>query len=89
MLRITISVDDSTPTIRLDGKLLAPWIEEVRSTVTSACDQGRARVHLDGLTFADQAGIELLHELTATGVVVEGASPFIHELLANFARPLR
>ena len=89
MLRISLSADDAVATVRLDGKLLHPWIDEVRTTVSRAAAGGRPLVNLEGLTFADQAGIAFLHELTASGVVVQGASPFINELLANFTRHIR
>jgi len=89
MLRISFSADDSSGTIRLDGKLLKPWIGEVRSTVALAGGGGTARIDLRGLTFADPDGIDLLRELDATGVRLEGASPFIAELLANSVRHIR
>jgi ABC-type transporter Mla MlaB component len=89
MLRISFSADDSNSTIHIDGKLLAPWIGEVRTAVSRATRPGAVRLDLAGLTFADQAGLEFLQELTATGVAIENASPFIHELLASSSRHIR
>jgi ABC-type transporter Mla MlaB component len=89
VLRILSSGSDSAATIRLEGKLLQAWVPEVRNAVASARLRGIPRVDLRGVLFVDQEGMELLHELAGSGVVLDGASPFITELLANAVRRVR
>lgn len=89
MLRISFSGEDPAGTIHLEGKLLAPWIDEVRAAATRAAAEGEVRIDLHGLTFADQAGVGLLQQLTTMGATIEGASPFILELLASSIRQIR
>jgi ABC-type transporter Mla MlaB component len=90
MLRILSTPSEPVATIRLEGKLRRAWVPEVRAAVAAARAVSKAsdatRVDLEGLTFVDQEGLELLSELAAGGVNLVGASPFVSELLANFAR---
>jgi hypothetical protein len=83
MLRITRSEgSDLTHTLKLQGKLLGPWIGELES----ACGMGRVpadRVHLDlsDLTFVDAAGARFLEVLIRDGARVVACSVFVAELL--------
>jgi len=89
MLRISLLTSDSTATVRLDGKLLRPWVDELHAAVDRAAETGSVRLDLEGLTFIDQAGAEAVRDLSATGVLIEGASPLISELLAIPPRQFR
>lgn len=82
MLRITPAVAGQTPAVvKLEGKLLAPWVEELRE----ACgrrDAGQAlELDLTDVTYVDAAGIELLKQLLRQAVTFRGCSPFVAELL--------
>ena len=67
MLRITHETDASTveATLRLEGRIVGPWVEELRR----AClEQGAAArrpltIDLRDVTFIDPAGIALFDEL--------------------------
>ncbi len=64
--------------IRIEGKLLHQWVEEV----SAACqDAGPVLLDLSMVTFADQAGMELLRSLIAGGVEINACSNYIAELL--------
>jgi ABC-type transporter Mla MlaB component len=83
MLRITQTNDlDSRKTFKLDGKLLGPWVAEVKQVCTEGHGQPE-RIHLDlsGLTYADQAGAMLLKDLVRRGITVSSCSGFIAQLL--------
>lgn len=82
MLRITQSPSVQLITINLEGKLLAPWIEEVRTAVAAAQSQGAVRLNLHELSFADHVGVELLRELSKAGVQRIGGSAFIEGLIS-------
>jgi ABC-type transporter Mla MlaB component len=83
MLRITrIDGEDSMQTLKLEGKLLEPWIAELLSVSTPTNDlAGQNRLDLSGLTYVDQAGTKVLKELILRGYTVSGCSGFIAELL--------
>lgn len=81
MLRISRSDEGSAaPTIKLEGKLLEPWVDEVRRLVVR--DGGPfPRLDLAELRFVDAAGSRLLRELMARGVQVDACAPYVAELL--------
>jgi hypothetical protein len=82
VLRITQTVHASgAPLIKLEGKLLAPWIEQVRDLCARSTMQGMPRLDLSALTFADQAGTQLLQEILRRGCLIEACTPYIAELL--------
>jgi anti-anti-sigma regulatory factor len=81
MLRINPSPAVALTTIALEGKLMAPWLPELRLAVDSARAEGAVRLNLSGLSFIDPAGVEALKSLRDVGVDLTGASRFIQELL--------
>ncbi|HKB35997.1 MAG TPA: hypothetical protein VKD72_06055 [Gemmataceae bacterium] len=83
MLRITrITGADSAQTIKLEGKLLGPWVDEVREACAQAMARsGRTRLDLVAVTFADAAGVALLRELIRQGVEIAACSGYVAELL--------
>ena len=83
MLRITRTVgDDSVDTLKLEGKLQGPWVDEAHDACArSATPATRTCLDLTGLTFADGEGAALLRELIRSGALVVGCSPYIAELL--------
>jgi hypothetical protein len=85
MLRLTrVAVTNSTQTIKLEGKLSGPWVDEVRDAC--ACDtvsSGRTRLDLSALTFVDAAGERLLRDLLGRGIEVVACSNYVAELLRS------
>jgi ABC-type transporter Mla MlaB component len=83
MLKITrLSRKGRRRTLKLEGQLLEPWV----STVRDACTQVDPRpehlcLDLDGITYVDAAGIQLLCDLLREGVAIAACSRFIDELL--------
>jgi len=81
MLKITRTERDGTiPSIKLEGKLLAPWVEEVAG-LFSMPDDEFPRLDLVDLTFVDTAGSQLLQELMSRGVQIESCAPYVAQLL--------
>ncbi len=71
MLRITVRKAARSTALKLEGKLVGPWIEELEKTwhsVRSSPDGGRLLVDLGGVTFVDEPGEELLAEMDQGGV---------------------
>lgn len=80
--RVDDGASDSIPTLKLEGKLLGPWVDELRRV----CDElhappGGLRLNLVGVTFIDSAGIKLLGDLIRLGAAVSDCSGFVDELL--------
>lgn len=66
MLRITIHEGAKAQTIRLEGKILGPWVEEFNRTWHSLAPMlGSRELHLDlrGVGFVDARGRQLLREI--------------------------
>jgi ABC-type transporter Mla MlaB component len=83
MLRITHARDhDSVSTLRLEGKLLGPWVAELaRSCDEVSCSPHRLRLDLSAVTFVDVPGVALLRDLLGRGVTLAACSGLIAELL--------
>jgi hypothetical protein len=76
---------DGTVTLRLEGKLLRSWVEELAREWDAARREAGAadRVLFDlaSLTFLDDAGTQFIRELMACGAQVTGCSRFVSDLL--------
>ena len=66
MLRITIQEDAKAKTMRLEGKIVGPWVEELsRAWQSLAPSLGSKELCLDlrGVAFVDSKGVQLLREM--------------------------
>lgn len=81
MMRISRKEHDDAVVIRVEGKLLEPWLDELRAVVAAESPRARLELELSDLAFADHAGITLLRELRARGARVASCSPFVAGLL--------
>jgi hypothetical protein len=66
MLRITVQEDAKEHVIRLEGKIVGPWVEEFARTWHSLeLSRGSKKLRLDlrGVAFVDGKGQRLLHEI--------------------------
>jgi ABC-type transporter Mla MlaB component len=82
MLRISATQRSQTTTLKLEGKLLEPWVSELRL----ACDRAALPLEgisldLSGVTFVDAVGAAYLQELIRGGAGVSACSGFVAELL--------
>lgn len=83
MLRITrFDGHDAISTLRLEGKLLGPWVTEfARSCAVLAGSPHRLRLDLSAVTFVDGPGVTLLRDLLDCGVTLAACSRLVTELL--------
>jgi ABC-type transporter Mla MlaB component len=86
MLRIARldNSSDSAATLKLEGKLLGPWVEELRR----ACDElhvapNGLSLDLSAVTFIDSAGFTLLVDLVRRGSTISECTGFVEELLSD------
>ncbi|MGO9467199.1 MAG: hypothetical protein ACLQVF_23910 [Isosphaeraceae bacterium] len=80
--RVDGGTSESIVTLRLEGKLLGPWVGELRR----ACGElhvppAGLSLNLSAVTFIDAAGVELLGALMSRGATIDGCKGFIAELL--------
>ena len=78
MLRIDTIEDAEGAVLRLEGRLIGPWVEEVRRSCRAALSQGGAvTIDLASVSFVDADGIVLLRELASPAVGLANATPFV------------
>jgi hypothetical protein len=82
LLLIRQPVQMTFVSIGLEGKLIGAWVGETRQIVAMARASDPVCLNLQGLTFADCGGIELLRALRRDGIPLLGCSPLIEGLLA-------
>jgi len=79
MLRIHISdAARETATIRLEGRVVGPWVDEVRRVSEGILAHGtRLVLDLSAVAFVGQEGIELFRALRDRHVVFRNCPPFV------------
>ena len=82
MLRITsVSQDGPLSSIKLEGKLLEPWVSQVDELFPVNDAVTMPRLDLADVTFVDAAGVALLRQLLYRGVQLNPCPPYVVELL--------
>lgn len=82
MLKITETAKGGQRVLRLEGKLMGPWVEELlQACQTQAQESPGCALDLFGVTFVDERGLRALHELSDQGVTLQSLSGFVAELL--------
>lgn len=70
MLRITIQKSKQEVTIKLEGRIAGPWVEELHRTWTSlapSLEPNHLRVDLREVTFVDGKGKQVLTDIRKGG----------------------
>jgi len=73
MLRVRVDNTPAETTLRLEGRLAGPWIEELArcwATASADRDTRSIRIDLDGVTFIGRAGKVLLRAIHDGGGVL-------------------
>jgi anti-anti-sigma regulatory factor len=71
-----------TLTLQLEGRVVGPWVGELRQICESLLSDGSNLVlDLAEVTFADECGTALLTSLGSRGVKLLNALPFVEEQL--------
>ena len=82
MLKISEPKTNHAVTLKLEGRLVGPWVEELRAACESHIAAGRdVRLDLTDVTYADRGGVVLLTNLEKRGVELLNCSPFLTEEL--------
>jgi ABC-type transporter Mla MlaB component len=83
MLRILLTINgDHDESIRLEGSLHGPWVDELRKVLDSAtAPPDRIRLDLSALIYLDEQGRELLCEWLRRGAEVVACSRYVSAVL--------
>jgi hypothetical protein len=78
------SSSHSIPTLKLEGKLVGPWVDEL----SRACEGLQTLpsglcLNLAAVTFIDLAGLNLLGDLIRRGATISECTGFVDELLSR------
>ncbi len=84
MLRVTqVNGDHAGTTLKLEGKLVEPWVSEVRQLLNDAEHSVHHRLDLASVSYVDVTGAELLREFVDRGVEIVSSSLYVTELLRS------
>ena len=82
MLRVTKRMmDDERELMMLEGKLVGPWVDELRQIVASTSTIHKLDVST--LSFADADGLQLLRDMLQHGATLTDGNSFVASLLAK------
>ncbi len=89
MLRITIAETLSEQRWTLEGRLVQPWISELKTTWTKTEIARRERkcvVDLTGVTFIDRSGEKALAELSKEGAELIATGIYTKDVVHNIEK---
>jgi len=92
MLRITIAETVKEQKWTLEGRLVHPWISELKTTWTETETARRERkcvVDLTGVTFIDKNGEKVLAELYNAGAELIASGCYTRHVVHNIERKSR
>lgn len=93
MLRIHIETAPDGMTLRLEGKLIQPWVDElVRVWAELAHRRTGAwilRIDLEAVSFVDAQGRSILGALRRLGCQLEGSGPYISAVIDEISSNAR
>lgn len=92
MLKISVIESPSERRLILEGKLIAPWVIELRTAFEKARATLQDRefvIELKNLTGISEEGESILLELMNARVTFRGAGVFAKEVLRQLARRMR
>jgi hypothetical protein len=82
MLRITTIQTHQAATLKLEGQLSGPWVEELRRCWASLAQQRvPVKINLREVTFMDRPGRDLLLRMEHQGTPLLDGSEFLRDLL--------
>ena len=89
MLKITVSNEHPGLTFRLSGRLVGPWVQELRQCwlMADLDDPAQCRVDLRDVSFIDEAGKQLLSQMSRGGVAIQASGCLMKALVEDLCRP--
>jgi ABC-type transporter Mla MlaB component len=91
MLRIHTETSPDGITLRLEGKLVQPWVDEVAKVWTAFEEQGqdtrRIRIDMEDVSFVDGHGKSLLFLFLQAGCQLHGSRVYIRGVIEDLRAP--
>jgi hypothetical protein len=83
MLKIDVAASGKQRvTVRLEGRLVGPWVDEVRRTCEPFLGNGRGlTLDFSRVSFVDRDGVALCRRLRLGRATLRNCSPFVEEQL--------
>lgn len=82
MLKITATPSTDGTTLRVEGRIVGDWVDELsRAVATARMPQHRVALDLAGVTFVDAIGAVFLRTAAASGVDLTNSSDFVSGLI--------
>ena len=82
MLKISEPLANHAVTLKLEGRLIGPWVSELRVTCENhLSNAGRLKLDFADVSYADRSGVALLIDLRERGVELVNCSSFLAEEL--------
>ncbi len=84
MLKITITNTTSVERWTLQGRLVAPWVNELKacwSKARRAMQRRRCIVNLDEITFIDKGGERMLRSMSKQGAKLVASDVYVKHVL--------
>jgi hypothetical protein len=84
MLKITITNTATVERWALQGRLVAPWVDELKTTWKKARRAFRSRrciVNLDEVTFIDKGGERMLRSMSKQGAQLIASDVYVKQVL--------
>ena len=87
MLRISVTTEPSGTTITLEGRVVGPWVQELRICWYRLLQSVAlpVRVDLDGVTFVDDAGKAVLRAMRADGATLTATTLMMRAVVDEVA----
>ncbi|HVA00629.1 MAG TPA: hypothetical protein VMV34_03140 [Terriglobia bacterium] len=88
MLRITFQEDPEGTTVKLEGKLSGPWVDELERSWTERSSEAskQVTVNLSDVTYIDPEGKRLLARMMGKGVYLQGTQLMTRYIIDEIAR---
>jgi len=82
MLKISEPNANHATTLKLEGRLVGPWVNQLREICeTHLAQEQHVKLDFSDVTYADRGGVALLLHLRSHGVKLVNCSPFLDEEL--------
>lgn len=81
-MRIVVQRDAGMSTVRVEGQVIGPWVQELRRSCDQVLSGGSELVvDLGAVSFVDRDGVEVLRRLGTGGVALVNCPRFVAEQL--------
>jgi anti-anti-sigma regulatory factor len=91
MLKITTYAEERSTTLKLEGRLVGPWVQEVDRcwSELAAAPAGPIVLDLTGVTFVDAPGKELLIRMRRGGIEFRATGCLMRCIVEEIAKECR